>query len=311
MDVLLTSTRDTMELRLLRYFIAVAEELNFTRAAERLHIAQPSLGQQIRQLEAYIGTPLFNRDKRRMQLTEAGRVFLREARRVLQDVDHGVDLARQAARAEAGMITVAIIPGPEGQLFSGILPHVLRSYPNLQINLRSLTAPQQIEALRRSEINLGFLRGPIEDEAIESIVIAREPVAAVLPENHPLAKLDKVSPKALAELPLIQIMREVAPAVHDTMYKVGTDAGVQFKTLLETEHIMTTLNAVANGLGFSVFAEYVEQIVPKNVVVRPLDMPRVPRLELLAAFRKDDRLPALHHFVKMIREHQSGNTKNR
>jgi len=300
-----------MELRLLRYFIAVAEELNFTHAAARLHVAQPSLGQQIRQLEAYIGTPLFIRDKRRLQLTEAGRVLLREARRVLQDVDHGVDLARQAARAEAGMITVAMIPGPEGQLFSEILPYLLRSYPNLQINLRSLSAPQQIEALRRGEINLGFLRGPINDDAIESIVIVREPVVAVLPENHPLAKLDKVSPKALAELPLIQIMREVAPAVHDTMYKVGTDAGVQFRTLLETEHIMTSLNAVANGLGFSVFAAYVEQIVPKNVAVRPIDMPRVPQLELLAAYRKNDRLPALDYFLKMIRERHAAGAKSR
>jgi LysR family transcriptional regulator, hca operon transcriptional activator len=298
-----------MELRLLRYFIAVAEELNFTRAAARLHVAQPSLGQQIRQLESYIGTPLFNRDRRRLQLTEAGRVFLREAHRVLQDVEHGVDLARQAARAEAGMITVAMIPGPEGQLFSGILPYLLRSYPNLQINLRSLTAPQQIEALQRGEINLGFLRGPISSDAIESIVIAREPVVAVLPENHPLAKLEKVTPEALSELPLIQIMREVAPAVHDTMYKVGTDSGVQFRTLLETEHIMTTLNAVANGLGFSVFAAYVEQIVPKNVVIRPLDMPRVPNLELLAAYRRDDTLPALHYFVKMIREQRSGKAR--
>jgi LysR family hca operon transcriptional activator len=298
-----------MELRLLRYFIAVAEELNFTHAAARLHVAQPSLGQQIRQLEAYIGTPLFIRDKRRLQLTEAGRVFLREARRVLEDVEHGVDLARQAARAEAGTITVAMIPGPEGQLFSDVLPYLLRSYPNLQVNLRSLTAPQQIVALQKSEINLGFLRGPINDEAIESIVISREPVAAVLPENHPLAKLEKVSPKALAELPLIQIMREVAPAVHDTMYKVGTEVGINFRTLLETEHIMTTLNAVANGLGFSIFAAYVEQIVPKNVVVRPLDMPRVPRLELLAAYRKDDPLPALDYILKMIRERSAGREK--
>ncbi|HUO60232.1 MAG TPA: LysR substrate-binding domain-containing protein [Candidatus Acidoferrales bacterium] len=294
-----------MELRLLRYFIAVAEELNFTHAASRLHVAQPSLGQQIRQLEAYIGTPLFNRDKRRLQLTEAGRVFLREARRVLQDVEHGVDLARQAARAEAGMITVAMVPGPEGQLFSGILPHLLRSYPNLEITLRSLTSPQQITALQRSEINIGFLRGPIDDDAIETIVVAREPVVAVLPANHPLARLDKVSPADLSGLPLIQILREVAPAVHDTMHKVGTDCGVQFKTLLATEHMMTTLNAVANGLGFSLLAEYVEQIAPKNVVVRALDMPRVPHLELLAAYRKDDRLPALGYFLGMLRKKHS------
>ena len=111
-----------MELRLLRYFVAVAEELNFTHAAERLHTAQPSLSQQIRQLEEYVGTPLLNRDKRRMRLTEAGRVFLRESRSLLAGAEQAVTLARQAARAEAGVITIAIVPGPEGQLFSRVMP---------------------------------------------------------------------------------------------------------------------------------------------------------------------------------------------
>ncbi len=305
-----------MELRLLRYFVAVAEELNFTHAAERLHTAQPSLSQQIRQLEDYVGTPLLDRDRRRVKLTEAGRVFLREARRLLADADHAVSLARQAARAEAGVITIAIVPGPEGQLFSRVMPlllhnypdldTVLRSYPDLDIVLRSMSSPEQIAALQKGEINLGLLRGPVEDEAIGFDVISREDVVAVVPADHPLAGQMRIAPRSLAELPLIQLSRSVAPAVHDTMIRIGQAEGVQFRTLLVTENIMTTLNAVAGGIGFTLLAAYVEDILPKNVVVRPLEMERVPQLELLAAYRKDDPLPALAFFLGILRDREAG-----
>lgn len=291
-----------MELRLLRYFVAVAEELNFTHAAERLHTAQPSLSQQIRQLEEYVGTPLLNRDKRRMRLTEAGRVFLREARSLLAGAEQAVTLARQAARAEAGVITIAIVPGPEGQLFSRVMPLLLHNYPNLDVVLRSMTSPEQIKALQKGEINVGMLRGPIEDEVIGYEVISREDVVAVLPADHPLAQQKRVSPEALSAMPLIQISREVAPAVHDAMIRTGHDANVRFKTLLATENIMTTLIAVASGMGFTLLAAYVEDILPKNAVVRPLEMDRVPKLELLAAYRKDDPLPALAFFLQLLRD---------
>jgi len=289
-----------MELRLLRYFVAVAEELNFTHAAERLHTAQPSLSQQIRQLEDYVGTPLLDRDKRRLKLTEAGRVFLREARRLLADAEHAVTLARQAARAEAGLITIAIVPGPEGQLFSRVMPLLLHQYPNLDVVLRSMTSPEQISALQKGEINVGLLRGPITDEKIGYKVISREDVVAVIPADHPLARRKRVSPSALAEMPLIQLSRDVAPAVHDAMIRTGVAAKVQFRTLLATENIMTTLNAVASGMGFTLLAAYVEDILPKNVVVRPLAMKHVPQLELLVAYRKDDPLPALAFFLRML-----------
>ena len=253
-----------MEFRLLRYFVAVAEELNITRAAERLHTAQPSLSQQIRQLELILGVPLFYRDKHHVELTEAGRVFLRESRTILKDVGHAITLARQAARAEAGQITLGMVPGPESKVFSRAVPVLLRNYPDIQIILRSLTSPEQIVALQKKEINVGFLRGPIEDEEIASEVIMREEVVAVLPASHELAKMLRVSVTKLANLPLIQISRAIAPAVHDAANVIAKQAGTQFKTLLETENLLTSLNAVASGLGFSLFAEYVEQILPKG-----------------------------------------------
>ena len=291
-----------MEFRLLRYFVAVAEELNITRAAERLHTAQPSLSQQIRQLELILGVPLFCRDKHHLELTEAGRVFLGESRTILKNVEHAITLARQAARAEAGQITLGMVPGPESKVFSRTVPTLLRNYPDIQIILRSLTSPEQIVALQNKGINVGFLRGPIEDEEIASEVIMREKVVAVLPASHELAKMQRVSVTKLAALPMIQISRAIAPAVHDAANLIAKQAGTQFKTLLETENLLTSLNAVASGLGFSLFAEYVEQILPKGAVARALDLDPVPELELLVAYRKDDRLPALGFFLSVLRE---------
>jgi LysR family hca operon transcriptional activator len=290
-----------MDLRLLRYFIAVAEELSFTRAAERLYIAQPSLSQQIRQLEAFVGTPLFLRDKHRIELSEAGRIFLREARAMLTSMEHAVTLARQAARAEAGIITIAVVPGPERKVFSAVLATLLRKYPRIQVVLRSLTSPEQVAALKNRDINVGVLRGPIQDEEIASEILVREDFIVLLPSDQALAREKRIALPKLAALPHIGVSRVVAPGLHDAVNQIAAAAGVHFQTLFEGESITAILNAVAAGLGFALHTAYTEQIIPKNVVARPLDLAPVPQLELLVAYRKDDKLPALNSFLTLLR----------
>ncbi len=294
-----------MELRLLRYFIAVAEEHSFTRAAERLFIAQPSLSQQIKQLEAYVGTPLLVRDKHRVELTEAGRTFLREARNVLSCAERAVNLTRQTARAEAGLITVALVPGPEAKMFSAVFAELIRKYPNIEIVLRSLSSPEQVAALKKCEINVGFLRGPIDDEEIASEVMVREDLVVVLPADHPLAKESRIKVEKLAGLPFVHVSRAIAPALHDAIDKVAVDAGFRFHSVLDTESITAILNAIASGLGVGVHAQYVEQMCPKNVVVRPFDLDRIPKVELVVAYRKDDKLPALASFLSLLQASKS------
>lgn len=291
-----------MELRLLRYFVAVAEELNVTRAAERLHTAQPSLSQQIRRLEGMIGAPLFHRRKHRLELTKAGRALLDDSRRILSDTERALVRARQIGRTEAGAITIAMVPGPEGKMFTQVLPALLRERPDIKVTLRSLTSPEQILALRNREINLGFLRGPIEDDEIASEVVLREDVVVVLPARHPLAARKKIALAELIDLPLIQMSRAIAPAIHDMMNNIAASAGIQFQVLCETENIMTLLNAVSSGRGFTLFSAYVEGILPKNAVVRPLALRPVPQHELLSAYRKDDMLPALAYFLGKLRK---------
>jgi LysR family transcriptional regulator, hca operon transcriptional activator len=292
-----------MELRLLRYFVAVAEELSITRAAEHLHTAQPSLSQQIRQLEDIVGSPLFHRDKHRLRLTESGTTLLPEAKQILAATADAILHARLAARHEAGTISIGMVPGPEGKVFSSLIPLFLRANPDVQLLLRTCTAPEQIQALLKREINVGFLRGPIEEDEIASEIYMREPVVAVIPQSWELAKLDRIPVQELAKMPLISISRAVAPAVHDIVGVIAERAGVQFQMRFCTENLLTSMNAVASGLGFCFFSAYVEEIVPKGVVTRPIDLDPVPQLDLLFAYRRDDTLSPLSNFLSIIREH--------
>jgi LysR family hca operon transcriptional activator len=291
-----------MDHRYLRYFIAVAEELSFTRAAERLHTVQPSLSQQIKKLEEIVGTPLFHRDTRHLELTEAGRVFLEEARAILRYMDHAIALARQAAHAEAGHIMIGFLPGAEAKIFPYILPTLRHRCPNLQVSLRSLATPEQIVALQNHLINIGFLRGPIVDSEIAWEPILREKIIAILPAQHPLAKFDRIPVPLLTKVPLVMVVREEAPIIHDITNAIAKQAGVEFHPAIDTDNVLTTLNTVGSGMGFSLLPDYVKHILPQSVAARPLALEPEPELDLLVAYRKDDRLPALPLFLALLRE---------
>jgi LysR family hca operon transcriptional activator len=291
-----------MDHRYLRYFIAVAEELSFTRAAERLHTVQPSLSQQIRRLEEIVGTPLFHREKHRLRLTEAGRIFLQESRTILQYTSRAITLARQAARAEAGFMTIGFVPGVEGKIFPSVLPILRAKYPDIELSLRSLTSPQQMEALQNGEINIGFMRPPIEGDEVLSEVVLREKIIAVVPANHPLAKLKRISVRALAKLPFLEVARHTAPFLHDTAKEIAAQAGVTFNSILPGENVLMSLSEVAAGLGFCLLPDNVRQILPPNVAAKPLDCDPEPEFPLLVAYRKDERLPAVAFFLSLLRE---------
>ncbi len=287
----------------MRYFAAVAEELNVTRAAERLHTAQPSLSQQIRQLEGLVGAPLFLRDKHRLKLTQTGKVLLPAAKEILALVDKAMAQARASARSEVGTIVLGMIPGPEGMVFSHVLPLLLQRMPDCQVLLRTMTAPEATRALLDREIRAAFTRGPIESDEIAYEVYMREEVVAVMPERWAHSQHDPVQLAALAKLPLISISAEVAPAVHDATEDIERRAGVKFTRGICSESLMTSMNAVASGLGCCFFSEYVAGIVPKGVVTRRIALDPAPTLDLLFAYRKDDTLPALETLIKLVRDH--------
>jgi DNA-binding transcriptional LysR family regulator len=229
--------------------------------------------------------------------------LLPAAKDILAAVEKAMLQARATARSEVGTIVLGMIPGPEGMVFSHILPLLLRRSPENQLLLRTMTAPEAIQALLDREIRAAFTRGPIDDDEIEYEIYMREEVVAVMPEAWPLARLERVPISELAKMPLISISAVVAPAVHQATEDIERRAGVKFTGGICSESLMTSMNAVASGLGCCFFSEYVGGIVPKGVVTRPLDLDPVPTLDLLFAYRKDDQFPALATLISLVRDH--------
>ncbi|RPJ73340.1 MAG: LysR family transcriptional regulator [Acidobacteria bacterium] len=291
-----------MHLRYLRCFIAVAEERSFTRAAERLHTVQPSLSRQIKRLEDLVGTPLFDRDQHHVELTEAGRVFLVRARDILGRMDVAIHEARQAARAETGHLAIGFVPGAEAKVFPHVLPALKDVCPGIRLSLRSLTSPEQMTALRSGTIDVGFLRPPVEDESLVSEAVVHDDIVAVLPAGSALASMERIPVARLTDLPLVQVARENAPAVHELANQIAAAAGVSFRQGLVTDNVLGTLNAVGAGLGFSLLPDYVRPIAPPTVAIRPLALDPPPGLDLVVAFRAGDNAPALGAFLRLLRE---------
>jgi LysR family hca operon transcriptional activator len=291
-----------MDLRYLRYFIAVAEEMSLTRAAERLHTVQPSLSRQIRRLEEIVGTPLFNHDRRGLELTEAGRIFLGEAREILRQMNRSIMLARQGSRAEARHIAAGFISGNEAQIFSRLLPPLRRRYPELQISYHAMSEPALIVALEESEIDVAFLAGPIESPAIHSEVFLRQKIAVVLPSLHPLAKQKKISLAELASMPMIVPSPQNSPRYLNSIHAITAQAGVEFSSTVEFDNVLSALHAVRLGLGFCLLPEDQMGILPGSIVARPLDLDPEPSIDLLIAYRRDYRNLALVYLLRTVRE---------
>ncbi|HEX8355165.1 MAG TPA: LysR substrate-binding domain-containing protein [Pyrinomonadaceae bacterium] len=241
----------TIELRHLRYFAAVAEELHFGRAAERLGIAQPPLSQQIKSMETLIGHPLFER-KPQVRLTPAGEALLEVARRTLAQVEEGLDLTRRAARGEAGKLTI----GFAASILTTALPEILRTYreryPGVELRLRELSSAAQAAALSGGSIDVGFARevvGHGGDIICEPVL--REEFVAVIPPGHRLAAGRRMSLDALAGEPFVHFPRAVAPALYDQIADACQRAGFRPRVVQEAQEWLTILGLVEAGIGVS------------------------------------------------------------
>jgi LysR family hca operon transcriptional activator len=294
--------KPSMELRHLRYFVAVAEELNITRAAQRLHTAQPSLSRQIRQLEEFMRAPLLLRHGHQVGLTDAGRKLLTETRRILLDIDSTIEAIRETASAEAGKLIVGFFPGSEGKVFSRLMSFLKHKSGGLQLEVRSLTSAEQIGALQDRAIHAGFLVGPIADSQIAWKVVCSDPVVVVLPAGHQLAKLKRVPLKKLAGMPFIEASKRETRAFFDTVNSLAAAQGVVFHTALKTDNMRETLSAVGAGLGFCFYPDSVAQMAPRSVVTRPLTEDSVPTVDLLVAYRRDNRSASLATFLSLVSE---------
>jgi DNA-binding transcriptional LysR family regulator len=291
-----------MELRLLRYFTVVAEELHFSRAAARLHMAQPPLSQQIKRLEEELGVQLLARTRRRVELTGPGHLFLASAREILAQVDRAVLQAQRAARGEAGEIAIGLVSSAS---YEDSLPRVLRAYreryPAVAITLHEMSSGEQVDALREGRIQAGFLRPPLHELGITTTTVLREPLVAVLPADHRLAGRRRIPLAALAEDPFIMIPRSHGLGILDLVMGACLAAGFAPRIAQEAKEIQTVVGFVAAGFGVSLLPGTVRRLAHGGVAYVPLAPPQV-LIEIAAAHRSGDASPLLAAFLAVLRE---------
>ncbi len=262
-----------MEFRHLRYFVAVAEEGHVGRAAERLHMAQSPLSRQILQLEERIGVSLFEHAKKRVRLTEAGRRFLDEARRMLSDAESAVARTRRLAAGECGPLAVGFV---DGAVHSGFLPTALRRlqvrHPDVRVALSEMRSTPQLEALRGGLLDVGFVYSPPgpEDADLASRPILRERLALALPCDHPLVTADEIRATDLDGAPWIALPRAISPGARQRFLAACAAAGFAPDVRFEAANIAAVLGLVGGGLGLTLAQASARHLAPPGVVWREL-----------------------------------------
>jgi DNA-binding transcriptional LysR family regulator len=290
-----------VELRHLRYFVAVAEERHFGRAAARLHIAQPPLSQQIRRFEAELGEPLLYRTTRSVELSPAGEVLLERSREILAAVDAAVDDARRAARGEYGHLAIGFTGSSTYEMLPSLAAALRQELPGVALDLRGeLLTPAQVARLIDGTLDLGLLRPPVRERELSIEVLRSEPLIAVLPESHPLASSRAVPLELLAPEPFVTYPSHFRSVLHDAVEDACAAHGFKPLATHEVAETATLVSFVAAGLGVSLVPASVRHMTVRGAVYRPLARDTT-RVELAAAWRRDDDRPVISRALEVIR----------
>ncbi|MES2743666.1 MAG: LysR family transcriptional regulator [Pseudomonadota bacterium] len=294
----------SLELRQLRYFVAVAEELHFGRAAHRLHMTQPPLSQAIQLLEAALGAVLFVRNRREVRLAPAGLALLPAARRLLAAAQELPDIARRAAAGEAGRLALAFVSSAD----YSVLPPFLRAYraafPQVHIRLQEATSDVQLDDLLQGRVDAGLLIAPLPDRAgieLDYVAVLAEPLILAAPERFGGADGAAVNLAALPPLPLIIFPRSIAPALHDAILTVFRGAGVTPVIGQEAIQMQTIVSLVSAGMGIALVPQSVSNLQRPGVSYHALSTP-TPLVETGLAWRRDNRSPVLAGFLDLLRK---------
>ncbi len=291
-----------MELRHLRYFIAVAEELHFGCAAESLGISQPPLSQQIQALEEEIGARLFERTNRRVELTDAGRLFLDESRQVLAQVDKAVLLARRAHLGELGELKIGFTSSAP---FTSTIPssiHAFRkAYPDVHLDLQEMSSRQVLKALLEESLQVGVIRPLALPDAVHWVELFREPLVAVLRADHPLAagSEDGLAIAALAEEPFVFFPRSYGTGLYDQVIALTRQAGFSPRIAQEASEAMTIIGLVSAGLGVSILPASFRRTRVDGVVYRTLSDPEATTAVWLVR-RQNEGSPLALSFIDLV-----------
>ena len=290
-----------MELRQLRYFVAVAEENHFGRAAQRLHMSQPPLSMQIKGLEAELGVELLNRSTRQVRLTDAGRAFLERARTILRIVEEARDAVRGAEQGIRGRLDVGFISSATLSLLPPSIRLFRERFGGVELGLKELTSAQQVDALYDGGIKVGLVRLPMRAPGIRFEPVFEERLIVALPSGHALEKFDCVSLEAIADLPLIFFTRQLVPGFHAQIVELFQRVGAFPKVAQHAVHLQTIVGLVASGVGIAILPGSAERVSREGVVYRALDVPDATSWMGLA-WVEGDESKLVANFIGTVRE---------
>lgn len=289
-----------MDLRHLRYFIAVAEELHFGKAAKRLNISQPPLSQQIKQLERHLDITLFHRTNRKVELTEAGQTLYKSATKLIDDFKLAFEYTQNVAKGLVGELTL----GFSGSVELRILPEIIkacRKYcPGITLQLIQLTTAEQIKALEDRSIDLGLLVPPVSRQLISVEKIRSEDFLICLPENHHLAKMNKINIVDLKSENFIMTPKKSGIGYYDSINSIFEEAGFVPTVTQTANEQLTMVSLVAAGLGVVIVPNSTQSIKMDGIVYRELI--KSSKKTTSIAWNKENDRPVIHEFLKLIRE---------
>jgi DNA-binding transcriptional LysR family regulator len=288
-----------LELRHLRYFEALGSTLNFTRAAEQLHIAQPPLSRQIRQLEEELGAELIDRNVRPMALTKAGAFFFEQCSQILARLNEVQEATRRISQGQRRWFGIGFVPSA----LYGFLPELIRSYrmasEGVEVILSEMTTIQQAEALKAGRIDVGFGRLPLDDPQLVCQVIAEEPLVVALPLKHRLLKASRITLAMLASEPLILYPVRPRPSYADHVLQQFRAHGLSLATVIDANEMQTAIGLVAAGLGATLVPSSVQRLQRDDIVYRPLFDKNVIS-PIIMNRRAEDTSPDLQRFRELV-----------
>ncbi|MBE9193437.1 LysR family transcriptional regulator [Gloeocapsopsis crepidinum LEGE 06123] len=290
-----------MELRHLHYFIAVAEELHFSRAAQRLRISQPPLSQQIRGLEDELGVKLFERTKRQVHLTEAGKVFLERSYGVLAQLEQAIAVTQQIGRGEVGRLAIGFVGSATYTVLPDVLSVFRAQFPAVELRLHELTTQEQIQALYHKQVDVGIVRSAIIEPGLSVECILQETLVLALPETHPLSTQTQVSLSSLADELFILFPAKMGPIFYEQIINICQQAGFRPKVAQEAVQMQTIIGLVAAGLGIAFVPACLQNFHRSGVIYRPLQE-QIPKTGLYLTWRQHDSSPVIRAFLSLARK---------
>jgi DNA-binding transcriptional LysR family regulator len=288
-----------MELRHLRYFVAVGEEQHYGRAAQRLRVAQPALSRQIQDLEDEVGFKLFERLPRGVKLSAAGKLFLEDARRILQQVSEAAARAARVARGQSGTLRIGFT---ENASWHGVVPNSLRKFrqrqPDAELQLRPAGSVDQVDDIRSGRVDAGFVFNlPTNDEELDQLPVAMQHVELAVPKGHPLSKIKRLRLRDLVDAPFVWFPRREAPAFYDRLMHECYRGGLKSPRIVqEAANEATILSLVSHGMGVGWVNGTARWRCPRQVVILSITDLNMP-LSMALAWRKDNTSPLLASFI--------------